>query len=79
VNFDPVVGSEIRDIRPAGGRLQRLLRSIQHEGRPASDHQQCRVPNPAETIVEVKGKQRRALGDQIRSIDKSRLKLEPVG
>jgi mRNA interferase MazF len=74
VNLDPVVGSEIRKTRPAvivsndscnryGTRL--IVLSITSN---------VESLYPGEAIVQVKGKQGRALGDQIRSIDKSRLK-----
>jgi mRNA interferase MazF len=74
VNLDAVVGSEIRKTRPAvivsndscnryGTRVVVL---------PITSNVESLYPG--EAIVEVKGKQGRALGDQIRSIDKSRLK-----
>lgn len=74
VNLDPVVGSEIRKTRPAvivsndscnryGTRVVVL---------PITSNVDSLYPG--EAMVEVKGKRGRALGDQIRSIDKSRLK-----
>ena len=74
VNLDPVVGSEIRKKRPAvivsndscnryGTRVVVL---------PVTSNVESLYPG--EAIVEIKGKPGRALGDQIRSIDKSRLK-----
>ena len=74
VNLDPVVGTEIRKTRPAvivsndscnryGTRVVVL---------PITSNVESLYPG--EAIVEVKGKPARALGDQIRSIDKSRLK-----
>ena len=74
VNLDPVVGTEIRKTRPAvivsndscnryGTRVVVL---------PITSNIESLFPG--EAIVEVKGKHGRALGDQIRSIDKSRLK-----
>jgi mRNA interferase MazF len=74
VNLDPVVGTEIRKTRPAvivsndscnryGTRVVVL---------PITSNVDSLYPG--EAIVEVKGKRGRALGDQIRSIDKSRLK-----
>jgi mRNA interferase MazF len=74
VNLDPVVGSEIRKTRPAvivsndscnryGTRVVVL---------PITSNVESLYPG--EATVEVKGMQGRALGDQIRSIDKSRLK-----
>jgi mRNA interferase MazF len=74
VNLDPVVGTEIRKTRPAvvvsndscnryGTRVVVL---------PITSNVDSLYPGEAK--VEVKGKSGRALGDQIRSIDKSRLK-----
>jgi len=74
VNLDPVVGTEIRKTRPAvvvsndscnryGARVVVL---------PVTGNVDSLYPG--EAMVEVKGKRGRALGDQIRSIDKSRLK-----
>lgn len=74
VNLDPVVGTEIRKTRPAvivsndscnryGTRVVVL---------PITSNVDSLYPG--EASVEVKGKRGRALGDQIRSIDKIRLK-----
>lgn len=74
VNLDPVIGSEIRKTRPAvvvsndscnryGTRVVVL---------PITSNVDSLYPG--EAMVEIKGKRGRALGDQIRSIDKSRLK-----
>jgi mRNA interferase MazF len=74
VNLDLVVGTEIRKTRPAvvvsndscnryGTRVVVL---------PVTSNVDSLYPG--EAMVEVKGKRGRALGDQIRSIDKSRLK-----
>lgn len=74
VNLDPVVGTEIRKTRPAvivsndscnryGTRVVVV---------PITSHTGSLYPG--EAMVEIKGKPGRALGDQIRSIDKSRLK-----
>lgn len=74
VNLDPVVGTEIRKIRPAvivsndscnryGTRVVVL---------PVTSNVDSLYPG--EAMVEVKGMPGRALGDQIRSIDKTRLK-----
>ena len=74
VNLDPVVGTEIRKTRPAvvvsndacnqyGSRVVVL---------PITSNIDTLYPGEAK--VEVKGKLGRALGDQIRSIDKTRLK-----
>ena len=74
VNLDPVVGTEIRKTRPAvivsndscnryGARVVVL---------PITSNVDSLYPG--EALVDVKGKRGRALGDQIRSIDKSRLK-----
>ena len=74
VNLDPVVGTEIRKTRPAvivsndscnryGARVVVL---------PITSNVDSLYPG--EALVDVKGKRGRALGDQIRSIDKSRLR-----
>jgi mRNA interferase MazF len=74
VNLDPVIGSEIRKTRPAvvvsndscnryGTRVVVL---------PITSNVDSLYPG--EAMVDIKGKPGRALGDQIRSIDKSRLK-----
>jgi mRNA interferase MazF len=74
VNLDPVVGTEIRKTRPAiivsndscnryGTRVVVL---------PITSNTDSLYPG--EAMVEIKGKPGRALGDQIRAIDKSRLK-----
>ena len=74
VGLDPVVGTEIRKTRPAvvvsndscnryGTRVVVL---------PIASNVDSLFPG--EAFVTVKGRQGRALGDQIRSIDKSRLK-----
>ncbi len=73
VNLNPVVGTEIRKTRPAvivsndscnryGTRV--IVLPITSSVSPLY---------PGEAMVSVKGKPGRALGDQIRSIDKSRL------
>lgn len=74
VNLDPVVGTEICKTRPAvivsndscnqyGKRVVVL---------PVTS--QVGSLYPGEAMLEVKGKPGRALGDQIRSVDKRRLK-----
>ena len=74
VNLDPVVGTEIRKTRPAvvvsndscnryGTRVVVL---------PITSNVTSLYPG--EAMVSVKGQPGRALGDQIRSIDKRRLK-----
>jgi len=77
VTLDPVVGTEIRQTRPAvivsndscnryGTRVVVL---------PITSNVTSLYPGEAMVaMVAVKGKPGRALGDQIRSIDKSRLK-----
>jgi mRNA interferase MazF len=73
VNLDPVIGTEIRKTRPAvivsndscnryGTRVVVL---------PITSNVDSLYPGEAR--VEVKGKPGRALGDQIRSVDKTRL------
>ncbi len=76
VSLDPVVGTEIRKTRPAvivsndscnryGTRVVAL---------PITSNVESLYPG--EALVEVKGRKGRALGDQIRSIDKRRLKAK---
>jgi mRNA interferase MazF len=74
VNLDLVVGTEIRKTgRPSSSRTIPAIGT----GRgvvvlPITSNIDSLYPG--EAIVEVKGKSGRALGDQIRSIDKTRLK-----
>lgn len=74
VNLDPVVGTEIRKTRPAvivsndscnryGTRVVVL---------PVTSNVDSLYPG--EALIEIKGKKGRALGDQMRSIDRSRLR-----
>ena len=74
VNLDPVVGTEIRKTRPAvvvsndscnrfGARVVVL---------PITSNVDSLYPG--EAMIDVEGRPGRALGDQIRSIDKRRLK-----
>ena len=76
VNLDPVIGTEIHKTRPAvivsndscnryGARLVVL---------PITSNVDSLYPG--EALVDVKGRPGRALGDQIRSIDKRRLKAK---
>jgi mRNA interferase MazF len=74
VNLDPVIGTEIRKTRPAVvvsndscNRYGERVVVLPITRNVASLY-------PGEAKVEVKGKPGRALGDQLRSIDKSRLK-----
>jgi mRNA interferase MazF len=74
VNLDPVVGTEIRKTRPAVvvsndscNRYGTRVVVLPITGNTDSLY-------PGEAMVEIKGKPGRTLGDQIRSIDKSRLK-----
>ncbi len=74
VALDPAVGTEIRKTRPAvvvsndscnryGSRVVVL---------PVTSHVESFYPG--EALVEVDGKPARALGDQIRSLDRSRMR-----
>lgn len=74
IALDPAIGSEIRKTRPAvvisndscnryGSRVVIL---------PLTSNVQSLYPG--EALLQVRGKPARALGDQIRSIDKSRLR-----
>ena len=74
VNLDPVVGTEIRKTRPAV--------VVSNDSCNRNGARVVVVPitsnvdslYPGEATVEVKGRPGRVLGDQIRSIDKRRLK-----
>jgi mRNA interferase MazF len=50
------------------------MQPIRHESRRAPITSNVDSLYPGEAIVEIKGKPGRALGDQIRSLDKTRLK-----
>ena len=74
VNLDPVVGTEIRKTRPA---VIVSNNSCNRYGKrvvvlPITSNIDSLYPG--EAMVDVKGRAGRALGDQIRSIDKRRLK-----
>lgn len=74
VALDPVLGSEIRKTRPA------IV--VSNDAMNRHGHRVVVVPvtsnvdgcHPGEALVQVKGKPARALGDQVRSIDKLRLR-----
>jgi len=81
VALDPVVGSEIRKTRPA---IIVSNDSMNRHGMRtvviplSSNIQTC---YPGEALVAVKGKMARAMGDQVRSVDKVRLRgrLDTLG
>jgi mRNA interferase MazF len=74
VNLDPVVGTEIRKSRPA------VVVSNDSCNRHGTHVVMLPITSnvdslyPGEAMIDVKGRPGRALGDQIRSIDKRRLK-----
>jgi mRNA interferase MazF len=73
VALDPVIGSEIQKTRPAiivsnDAMNQNAARVVVVPVTSNVDH--C---YPGEARVTIKGKPARALGDQLRSIDKARL------
>jgi len=74
VNLDPIVGTEIRKTRPAvivsNDSCNRYGTSV--VVLPVTSNVDSLYPG--EAMLEIKGKPGRALGDQIRSIDKIRLK-----
>jgi mRNA interferase MazF len=74
VNLDPVVGTEIRKTRPAV--IVSNDSCNRHGTRVVVLPITTNVDSlyPGEAMVEVKGRRGRALGDQIRSIDRTRLK-----
>jgi mRNA interferase MazF len=80
VNLDPDVGAEIRKTRPAVVVSNDSCKSNDSCNRYGTRVVVLPITSnvdslfPGEARVEVKGKLGRALGDQIRSIDKSRLK-----
>ena len=73
VNLDPTIGSEIQKTRPA------VVVSNDAQNKSASRVIVLPITSNIEqvfsfhTILTVQGKQAKALGDQIRTIDKSRL------
>jgi mRNA interferase MazF len=74
VSLDPVLGTEIQKTRPAivvsNDAMNRFSQRVVVVPLTSNvDH--C---FPGEALVTVKGKPARALGDQIRSIDKARLR-----
>ena len=74
VALDPVIGSEIRKTRPAvivsNDAMNRHCTRVVVVPL-TSNVEGC---YPGEALVQVKGKPARALGDQLRSIDKLRLR-----
>lgn len=74
VALDPVVGSEIRKTRPAVIVSNNSCNAygLRVVVVPLTSHVEACYPG--ETFVRVKGKEARVLGDQIRSVDKARLK-----
>jgi mRNA interferase MazF len=74
VNLDPVVGTEIRKTRPAVVVSNDSCN--RHGTRVAVLPITSNVDSlfPGEAMIDLKGRPGRALGDQIRSIDKRRLK-----
>lgn len=74
VALDPVVGSEIRKTRPAVIVSNNSCNAfgLRVVVVPLTSHiESC---YPGEALVRVRGKKARVLGDQIRSVDKTRLK-----
>jgi mRNA interferase MazF len=74
VALDPVLGTEIKKTRPAivvsNDAMNRYAQRV--VVMPLTSHvDRC---FPGEALVTVKGKPSRALGDQLRSIDKVRLR-----
>jgi mRNA interferase MazF len=74
VALDPVVGTEIRKTRPAIVVSNDAMNTFAARivvVPITSNVDRC---YPGEAVVTVKGKPARALGDQLRSIDKARLR-----
>ena len=73
VRFDPVVGTEIRKTRPAVIVSNDLCNRYGTRVVVLPITSNVSVCYPGEVLVTVKDKPGRAMGDQIRSIDKTRL------
>ena len=76
VNLDPVVGTEIKKTRPAVVVVVSNDSCNRFGARVVVLPITSKVDSlyPGEALIDVKGKRGRALGDQIRSVDKTRLK-----
>lgn len=73
VNLDPVVGTEIRKTRPAVVVSNDSCNRYGTRVVVLSITSNVDSLYPGEARVDVKGRPGRALGDQIRSVDKTRL------
>ena len=72
VNFDPAVGSEIQKKRPAVIVSNNLNNMYMHRMQVLPITSNITKVYPCETLVQVRGKQGKALADQITTVDKSR-------
>ena len=76
VALDPTLGSEIKKTRPAVIVSNNSCNAHGSRVVVLPLHSNVDSLFPGEALVTVKGRPSRALGDQIRSLDKSRLALE---
>lgn len=74
VNLDPVIGTELRKTRSAVVLSNDSCNRYRARVVVLPITSNIDSLYPGEAMIEVKGRQGRALGDQIRSIDKRRLK-----
>lgn len=72
VNFDPAVGSEIQKKRPAVIVSNNLNNMYMQRVQVLPVTSNISKVYPCETLVQVRGKQGKALADQITTVDKSR-------
>lgn len=73
VNFDPAVGSEIKKMRPAIIVSNNFNNNYMPRIQVIPLTSNITKVYPCETLVVIRGKQGKALADQITTVDKSRL------
>lgn len=72
VNFDPAVGSEIQKKRPAVIVSNNLNNMYMQRVQVLPVTSNTSRVYPCEALVQIRGKQGKALADQITTVDKSR-------
>ena len=72
VNFDPAIGSEIKKLRPAVIVSNNLNNTYMQRVQVLPLTSNISRVYPCESLVQVRGKQGKALADQITTVDKSR-------